>query len=307
MKTVISARNVLLVVIFTQLLACSSARLLPPPPQSELIAVEFSGESLSTLFDMPAGVHQIPDSHVIISGHQETRSIESILGPSGFDLETRINTEIGDALTLKLTEPAREVVRELIADPVLSQSFTYLPSDDAPYLEVKTGLVLTLQNEELIKPFIVLHAALMFGGTNFIHWQGRYIASSGPAKPITGEASWLSDDGQALNATISKSLQKAIEVMMRDVASPYPRRANQLVAVKGYYPYLNTPIQIVGYHLDEDDTYLTFLPKLSSAMIFGGVNIVDKETVEFHPATANDEVYQIIDQEVGQTDSPATE
>ncbi|WP_297811111.1 hypothetical protein [uncultured Methylophaga sp.] len=239
-------------------------------------------------------MHQIPDSQVILSGHQDIRSVESILGPAGFDLAARKNSELGQALTVRLTEPAQEIARELIAGPVLSQRYTSLPADDAPYLEVRSSVILTLQGEEMIKPFIVLHAELKFGGTNFIQWQGRYIASSGPAKPIRGDESWLSDDGKALNANILKSLKKAIDVMLHDVASPYPRSANRLIAVKGYYPYLNTPLQTVGYQLAEDATYMTFLPKLSNAVIFAGVNIVDKDTVEIRPASADDEVYKVI-------------
>jgi len=301
LKLVCSAKSVVLALVLTQILGCASARLISPPPHSELITVQFSDKNLSTLFDMPPGVYQVPDTQVVISGHQEIRSIDSIIGPSGFDLRKPIDTGSVEThshiLSFNLTQPAREIARELIADPVLSQSYTYLPAENAPYLDVKTGVILTLQNEELIKPFIVLHAALKFGGTNFIHWQGRYIASSGPARPITGDGSWTSDGGKALNANISENLHKAIDVMMHDVASPFPRRADPLLAVRGYYPYLSKQLQIVGYHLDEDSTYLTFLPKLSSAVIFAGVNIVDKEAITFRPATDNDEVYQIIEKE----------
>lgn len=280
--------------MFTQLLGCTTGRLLTPPPQSELMTVQFSDKKLSALFDMPIGVHHIPESQVILSGHQDIRSVESILGPAGFDLAAMKNSELGQALTVRLTEPAQEIARELIAGPVLSQRYTSLPADDAPYLDVRSAVILTLQGEEMIKPFIVLHAELKFGGTNFIQWQGRYIASSGPAKPIKGDGSWLSDDGRALNANIMKSLKKAIEVMLHDVASPYPRPADKLIAVKGQYPYLNPPVQTVAYKLDEDATHLTFLPKLSNAVIFSGVNIVDKETVDIRPARASDDVYKIL-------------
>ena len=285
----------LLIIVLIQMLGCSTGRLLSPPPQSELIAIEFSDESFSTLLDMPMGVYQVPNSQVIISGHQKVRSIESIIGPSGFNLKTAENADSEDSaihiLKLNLTESAKYMARDLIADPVLSQSYTYLPAKDAPYLDVKTRVILTFENEELSKPYVVLHAALKTGGTNFIIWQGRYIASSGPAKPVTGEDSWMSDDGEALHANISKNLKTAIEVMMRDVASPYPRRANKLVSVKGHYPYVGPQLQIVGYHLDEDANSLTFLPKLGSSMVFAGVNVVDKETVSFRPALADDPVY----------------
>ncbi len=285
----------LLIIVLIQMLGCSTGRLLSPPPQSELIAIEFSDESFSTLLDMPMGVYQVPNSQVIISGHQKVRSIESIIGPSGFNLKTSESTDSEDSaihiLKLNLTESAKYMARDLIADPVLSQSYTYQPVKDAPYLDVRTRVILTFENKELSKPYVVLHAALKAGGTNFIIWQGRYIASSGPAKPVTGEDSWMSDDGEALHANISKNLKTAIEVMMRDVASPYPRRAKQLVSVTGHYPYVGPQLQIVGYHLDEDANSLTFLPKLGSSMVFAGVNVVDKETVSFRPALTDDPVY----------------
>lgn len=291
----------LLVVVLTQILGCSSARLISPPPQSELIAIEFSNEPFSILFDMPGGVYQVPDSQVIISGHQDIRSIDSIIGPAGFNLKTSEHADSADSaihiLKLNLTESARYITRELIADPVLSQRYTFLPTNDAPYLDVKTAVVLTFENDVLSKPFVVLHAALKPAGTNFIIWQGRYIASSGQAKPITGEGSWMSDQGEALHATISTNLKTAIETMMRDIASPYPRQAKPLVAVTGQYPYMSSPLRVVGYHLDEDANSLTFLPKLSSAMVFAGVNIVDKETITFRPATASDEVLEVLEEE----------
>lgn len=305
LRTFSSAKFVVLLALLTQLLGCTTGRLIPPPPQSELMTVQFSDKKLSALFDMPIGVHQIADSQVILSGHQDTRSVESILGPAGFDLEARMDSKVGQALTTNLTQPAKQIAREMITGPVLSQRYTNVPSEDAPYLDVRSAVILTLHDAALIKPYIVLHAALKFGGTNFIQWQGRYIASSGPARPITGDASWLSDGGKALNASISSSLKKAIEVMMHDVASPYPRPADRLIAVKGYYPYLNSPVQTVAYPLHEDDNDLVFLPKLSDAIIFAGVNVVDKQTVDIRPAKAEDEVYQVINSETpGQAEAP---
>jgi hypothetical protein len=53
----------------------------------------------------------------------------------------------------------------------------------------------------------------------------------------------------------------------------------------------------VGYHLDEDATSLTFLPKLGSSMVFAGVNIVDKESVSIRPASADDPVYTNLEAE----------
>ncbi len=303
-----TAKTLLLAFSLTQLLACTSTTIVPAPSQSEEIAVQFTDESLSGFFDLPGGIHRVPNSQVIISGHQSGGWVSSILGPIGLSLQSAIDAEnsataIQDAealLQFRLTEAADAIAEDLIVQPEFAGAYTNFATARTPVLEVKSAVILTFQNETDVKPYVLLQAALKDARANTDIWWSRYISSSGPARPFSGENGWTANDGQAFEDNIAQNLEKAIRLMLTDVASPYQRYASDLVTVQGYYPYVRYKMQTVGYKLYETDDTLAYVPKLGDAIVFSGVHLIDKSTVDIRPTQEGDEVYKVIEEETGE-------
>ncbi len=305
MKFISSAKAISLAVALLSLMACTSTTIVPAPAQSEKIAIQFTDESLSGLFDLPAGTHRVPNSQVIISGHQSGGWVGSVLGPIGLSLQSAIDSESAETsiqdteamLQFKLTEAADAIADELIVQSEFAGTFTDFATPRTPVLKVKTAVILTFQDDKNAKPFVLLQAALKNPVVNTDIWWSRYIASSGPARPFTGENGWAANDGQAFEDNISDNLQKAINLMLEDIASPYPRRSSNLLTVQGYYPYVRYKMQTVGYRLYETDDTLAYVPKLGDAIVFSGVHLIDKSTVAIRPTQEGDSVYKILEDE----------
>lgn len=298
-------KRIFIVLVITQLIACTSTTIVSAPSQSEEIAVQFTDESLSGFFDLPGGIHRVPNSQVIISGHQSGGWVSSILGPIGITLQSAIDSDSSETaiqdtealLQFKLTEAADAIADDLIVQPEFAGAYTNFATTRTPVLEVKSAVILTFQNETDVKPYVLLQAALKDARANTDIWWSRYISSSGPARPFSGENGWTANDGKAFEDNISENLQEAIKLMLTDVATPFPRLASESVTVQGYYPYVRYKMQTVGYKLYETDTTLAYVPKLGDAIVFSGVHLIDKSTVDIRPTQQGDEVYKVIEED----------
>ena len=302
MKQVSLIESLLIAIAFIQLIGCSSTRTLPAPSQSEPISINFSEKELSGWSDLPPGAHRIPDSQVIISGHQSNQLIGILFGPLGLAVQSSIDAgkaegktqSVNDILKIALTDEAKTIAQELTSSPEHSLAFTNQNTPDSASLDVRTAVILTFRNELEMQPYVLLQAELAEPNSKKVVWKSRYIASSNTTKPLTGDESWTSDSGEELNATLSQNLRKAIYVMMTDVASPFPRNEDQLIMLHGYYPYTPKMLQTVGYELFEDNTDIAYLPKLGDAIVFSGVNIMDKTAIKKRPAKPDDLRFKIV-------------
>ncbi|NPC56049.1 hypothetical protein [Caenimonas soli] len=127
-------------------------------------------------------------------------------------------------------------------------------------------------------------------------WNTRYIASSGEARPLLGKDSWLENDGGALKRSVQANLDTAMQTLATDVSRPFPRDETRMTLVQGNFPYVKQRLQAVGFRLNEDDRYLTFVPKLGDVLVFSGVNIFDKNFITHRPATKDDMPFKVVDE-----------
>src|SRR5437016_883240 len=67
----------------------------PAPAQQQPISVKLSTEELSGWSDLPMGVYRIPDSQVIISGHQKASGAGILFGVLGLAVTSAVNTAAG--------------------------------------------------------------------------------------------------------------------------------------------------------------------------------------------------------------------
>ncbi len=275
----------------------------PAPAQPQAIAVDFTAAELSGWTDLPIGTYRVPDSQVIISGHQKGGGAGMLFGVIGVAVQHSINKAggkeaVADAesiLRINLTEKGRSTVGDLVATEPFASRFKLASGSGGPVLNVTGAVVLTFVNETDVLPYVVLKANIPDGSKKTKGWTTRYIASSQQPRALGGENGWLADSGSALHAAIASDLRHATEVMLRDVSRPYARNDGAMTTVEGHFPYVKQKLQTTGYTLGEDDSSIYFVPKLGDVIVFAGVNIMPKQLTRHRAFEKGDSVFKVIE------------
>jgi len=277
----------------------------PAPVQTQPVAVSFTDEELSGMNDLPIGTYRVPDSHVIISGHQKGGMGPAVLfGLIGLAVQHAANAsagqeavqEIEEALRINLKEEGQEIARKLISSERYTKSFRTEVDAASPSLSVITAVVMSYVTETDVRPYVVLKASLHDPKTKETVWTTRYFSSNGKTLPLAGEVSWTANKGEELKRTVSTNLERTVAFMLADVSSPYARDDTKLTMVQGTFPHVPQRLQTVGYRLSEDDQTIAFVPKLGDVIVFTGVNLMDKSTTVYRVATKDDELLKIIEE-----------
>ncbi len=257
--------------------------------------VEFSTAQTSKWTDLPMGTYRVPNSDVIISGHQKGGAAPMLLfGVVGMAVQGSMNAQNGkeamasaeQALTFSIDDEAKATLAKLMAEPDNAAKFTAEATGDRKF-ELTGAVVLSFANQAEALPYVTLRVKLLDAKGKKL-WTTRYIASEGPRKPVVGAGSWTADNGAMLHAHVSKMLELAIRTMLKDIAHPYPRDAASMVTVRGFFPHVNKPLQVVDYKLAEENGHLMFLPNLGTTIVFAGVNILDPATMSITPTVKGD-------------------
>jgi hypothetical protein len=154
-------------------------------------------------------------------------------------------------------------------------------------LSISGNVVLEFFANGDLRPFVVLRAKLM-SAQQKVTWTMRYFASIGGPHPLSGDNSWTATSGELLKQTVSLELQRALLVLLMDVGSPLPRDANAKVAAEGYFPFIKKRVQVVGFRVAEDADWFAFQAKVPSTSLLAGVNVMDRSSAQYRPATPND-------------------
>ena len=294
-----SIRRIATGVLFAALLAltgCASFEFAKAPPtEGRPIAMKNGGDELSGWSDLPIGVYRVPDSHVIISGHQKGHAAGLLFGLVGVAVAHAANASAGadavksaeQSLRIKLDAPLEAAIRDIASSPGFAPTFTLAEQRGQTTLVVTPALVLSFVNDNALRPYVVLKAS-MLGSDSKPIWTTRYIASTGEPRALFGKDGWLEDGAAELHKAVRTNMRVAMRTLASDVSKPYARDEQKLVTVQGNFPYMKQRLQAVGYPLAEDDQYLTFVPKLGDVLVFAGVNVFDKTVVKFRPATKDD-------------------
>lgn len=261
--------------------------------------VAFSTKAVSKWTDLPLGTYRVPNSDVIISGHQKSGA-GILFGVVGVAIQNSVQKSNGkealasaeQALTISIDEEANALLQAAMADPARAGKFTAEATPGRTY-EVTGAVVMSFASGQDVLPYVVLRVKLLDGGGSKL-WTTRYIASSGARKPLVGDDSWTSADGAVLRTQVSGLLKTAIDTMLTDIATPYPRDEASLVTARGYFPHVNKPLEVVGYKLAEADGRLLFLPKLGTTIVFAGVNVLDTSTMAVTPFAKGDKPLKLL-------------
>jgi hypothetical protein len=263
------------------------------PAQTEPIALHFTHDSLG-LNDLPLGAYRVPESEVIVSGHQTTGGIGMAFGLVGVLVSDAIDSHRGanavgtseKVLQLRIDDEARRYIETQLASEPLQRKFTWGKGVDKT-LDITPAVVLTFVDDLQARAYVELKVALK-DASGQSTWDTRYFASTGTERRLAGPGSWTENDGAALKASITASLAQAVKVMLADIAAPYPRDDARLRFVQARVPYVHQAMQMTGYGLVEDEHYVVFTPKIGDASVLSGVNIFDKDFIVYRAATADD-------------------
>jgi hypothetical protein len=281
-----------------------------PPPSDGPVQVEFSTNPVSKWTDLPLGTYRVPNSDVIISGHQKSGA-GMLFGVVGVMVQNAVQAHNGkeemanaeQVLTISIDEEAKALLQAEVADPAFAGKYTS-EAGSARKFEVTGAVVMSFSSYGQVLPYVVLRVKLLDKGGSKL-WTTRYIASGGARKSLVGEGSWTAADG-GLRLQVSALLKTAIHTMLKDISSPYPRDSAQMVTVRGFFPHVNKPIQVVGYKLAEENGRMYFLPNLGTTIVFGGVNVLDTNSVSVAPTVRGDKLRLLKLGEWVQPGQPAT-
>lgn len=257
------------------------------PSPTRIVYVD---EGMSRMSDLPMGVHRIPDSNVIVSGHQKGGGIGMLFGIVGVAIQSSANASGGtakvrnveDDLRFNATAKATELTGTILADGKFGQRFTLQAADST--LNVVPYIVITFQGENEVRPYIVLKTKLYTAADQSPKAQ-KYFCCEGKALPLSGPNGLAENGGAGLKALLTAELETAIRVMLQDRAQPYTRDKETRITVKGYLPFVGKPFKMKGYDLGHYNDY-ALIDFPSGLLVFGGVNIAEPGSLEVLPAKA---------------------
>ncbi|MFC5497653.1 hypothetical protein ACFPOE_08920 [Caenimonas terrae] len=288
------------------LTACASFEFTKAAPaHTQAVTLKSSGEEISGWNDLPIGVYRVPDSHVVITGHQKGQGAALLFGLVGVAVAHAANASAGatavqdveSKLRIKLDAPMEKAMAEVAAAPEYSKHLTRAAGKGNAQMELTPALILTFVNDTLVRPYVILRANMKANGANPA-WSTRYIASPGQARPLVGPGGWLEGDGSRLRAAVDTNMRLAMRAMASDLAKPAARDDKAMTMVQANFPFVKPRFQTLGYRLSEDDNYLTFVPKLGDVMVFAGVNVFEKSAITFRPAQKDDAVFKVLEEPV---------
>jgi hypothetical protein len=240
--------------------------------------------------DIPLGVHRIPDSHVIISGHQKGGGIGILFGVVGMLVLSTANADAGrravgneqNSLRFDVAAKAAEITGTIVASDSYRQKFTLSPSAGGGTLSVVPYVVITFVNETDVRPYVVLKTTLSSVSPGESSRMIKYFCCEGSPLPLAGETGLSENNGERLKEILTSELETAIHVMLLDRSQPYPRDNRTKITAEGYLPFVGQKIKVKGYDLGHYKNYLLF--EIRGGSVFGGVNIAEQSSLEIKAA-----------------------
>lgn len=267
----------------------------PFPKEPKQMTVDVSKEMPSTWTEMPMGVHVVPNTRMLVSGHQAGQGASMLFGPLGVLVGSAINAErgksmLGDDKALgshDLVSATEQLVKDGIAADAQSKLKFGPGIAGTPQLTLLPFVVLSYVNDTDVRPYVVVKTTLKDAAGAQV-WSSRYISASAQARPFAGDNGWLSDSGQPLKQALEQSLRRSVDVMLRDVAGKTLRDPAKWMYVGGQYAFVKQPLKVKGNLVLDEGEYIAFTPRLGDVVVFTGVNIFDRKIVAISDATEQD-------------------
>jgi hypothetical protein len=273
----------------------------PPPVQDEPIAIYFGESGPSKWSGLPLGGYIVPNSDVILSGHQKGENAAVFFGIIGLGISGSINegrgkesvNEFEESLRISLAKEARSIIEKLISDEQFSSKFTTAPSPNRPQLEISGAVALTRHFDGNAGVFVILKVDMMSKTSRDRIWTTRYMASTSPVRPITGDGGWFAEDSTKFRNAVRQDLEVTLRTMMQDISAPFDRESGEMTFVQGHFPYFKDHFQTKGFKLFENSDRLILLPRVADTIPLSGVVILDKGSYIHRPAVKSDPTLKI--------------
>lgn len=281
-----------------------TAQAVPAAPSVPAMSVVVSPKGAG-INDVPLGVYHLPDSNIYMSGHQKGGLAGLLFGPVGMLAQGAVNAQAGkdavggaqNALRFDVSKEVGDDIGAALRSPRYGQAFRLASLGEGsggPEMTVYAYAVITFVNDTDVRPYVLLKVVPKSGQTVSPRHTTRYICCGGEATPFAGDHGLTANDGEGLRQLLTREVDEAVNLMLTDIAHPYARDDQHKIAVEGQFPFVRPRVRTVGYLLSEDQDSIVFTPQLNNAVVFAGVEKVDKGWIAFHPATKKDPGFQIL-------------
>ena len=240
--------------------------------------------------DLPMGVKRIPDSNIVVSGHQKGGPLGLLFGVVGMAIQSAANTDAGgkrtndiqDALRFDVTGRSKELATSILAEEAFSGSYTLATEESPSAVSVVPYIVLTFVNQTDVRPYIVLKTKLDPGADKDKPRTIKYFCCEGPAMPLTGEGSLTENNGEKLKALLNTELETALRIMLLDRRQPFARNDDAKLDVNGSLPFVGKSFKWRGWDLGSFKDY-RLIEFRGGILVFGGVHAVEPGALEITP------------------------
>ena len=282
------------------------------PVQEAPLSINIVQRGLSGFRDLPVGFHRIPDSQLVMTGHRRKGNpavafllfgvVGVIMHAAAEDDQVELLvSDIEDALRLTVAPIVEETLQKNLSRAPYSDRFGRISVDaedsdasSGPILAMDAALILSFDGEEEYRAHAVIKATLREPPGSRPVWRSRYFSTSGPPRGLFGAEGWAAENGQFLRDYATVEFERLTQVVLADVAAQYSRTESSRVMLQGQFPYLNKPLQTVGYLLAEDERFIVVHPQLHPQFAYAGVQIMEKDKVTYRGAQAGDSVHKLV-------------
>ena len=264
--------------------AAATAPALPPT------SIFITDKGPNGMSDLPMGVKRIPDSNIVVSGHQKGGPLGLLFGVVGMAIQSAANTDAGgkrtndiqDALRFDVTGRSKELATSILAEEAFSGSYTLATEESPSAVSVVPYIVLTFVNQTDVRPYIVLKTKLDPGADKDKPRTIKYFCCEGPAMPLTGEGSLTENNGEKLKALLNTELETAQRIMLLDRRQPFARNDDAKLDVNGSLPFVGKSFKWRGWDLGSFKDY-RLIEFRGGILVFGGVHAVEPGALEITP------------------------
>ncbi|MEI6485163.1 MAG: hypothetical protein WCO11_02730 [Sphingomonadales bacterium] len=260
------------------------------PAAAAPIPLVINAKGPNGMSDLPMGVKRIPDSNIVVSGHQKGGALGMLFGVVGMAVQSAANTQAGanrtndiqDALRFDVAGKTSELTASIMAEEAFRGAFTLVPEATPSAMVVTPYVVLTYVNDSDVRPYIVLKTKLDTGTASEKPKTIKYFCCEGPAMPLTGDGSLTANNGEKLKALLTAELDTAVRLMLTDRHLPFARNDDARLDINGSLPFVGKPFKWRGWDLGSFKDY-RLIEFRGGVMVFGGVHAVEPGAMEITP------------------------
>jgi hypothetical protein len=259
-------------------------------PAAPPLSLFIDGKGPNGMSDLPMGVKRIPDSNIVVSGHQKGGALGLLFGPVGMAIQSAANTDAGGKRTNDIQEALRfdvagrtsELASSILTEEGFQGGYTLATEESPSAVSVVPYIVLTYVNETDVRPYIVLKTKQDPGADKDKPRTIKYFCCEGPAMPLTGEGSLTENNGEKLKALLNAELDTALRIMLLDRRQPFARNDDLRLDVNGSLPFVGKPFKWRAWDLGSYKEY-KLIEFRGGILVFGGVHAVEAGALEIAP------------------------